>query len=297
MKKILGMKKTAVFILSALAILVWPVLASAQSHLYKAGYQMADSVYGERMYLFDAKDDFLFSNVSIHNRFNFMHSENTDEAKVDNFSRLSELLVVTTNNFRFSALVRGVYNKDLNMADNFQYFAFIERKVKISGTYTLDCGLAFTDIFVYNRMYPGPFIFPVLSLTYTTPQFVARIGLPTLVTYRTQIWSAGFSYTIMYNSKIFLKCTPTPLFTLELFTDTVRYQIAVGDPKKDEVLNIFYAGIFLEGSINFTRFTSFSLCGGYNLIERRWTGDQLNIVNASQSYGSYKFKASLSFMF
>ncbi|MCL2025596.1 MAG: hypothetical protein FWG92_02190 [Leptospirales bacterium] len=297
MKKILGMKKTVIFFLSAAVIFAWPVLASAQSHLYKAGYQTADSVYGERMFLFDAKDDFIFSNVSIHNRLNFIHSENTDKARVDNYSRLSELLVITTNNFRVSALVRGVYNKDLNMADNFQYFGFIERRVKISGAYSLDIGLAFTDVFVYNRVYPGPFIFPVLSLTYTTPQFVARVGLPTLITYRTQKWSAGFSYTIMFNSKLFIKCTPTRLFTFELFTDTVRYQVAVGDPKKDEILNIFYAGIFLEASINFTSFTSFSLCGGYNIIERSWIGDQLNILNASQTYGSYKLTASLSFMF
>ena len=290
------MKKTVIFLFLA-AIFALPVLVSAQSHLYKTGYQMADSIYGEKMALFDAKDDFFFSNVSIHNRFNFMYSDNTDEAKVDNFSRFSELLVLTTDNFRFSALVRGLYNKDLSMADNFQYFAFIEWRAKISGAYALDCGLAFTDMIVYNKVYPGPFVFPFLSLTYTSSLYVVRLGLPTLITYRTQKWSAGFSYTMMFNSRIFLKCTPIPLLTFELFAETVRYQIAIGDPKKDEVLNIFDAGVFLEGSINFTNFTSFSFCGGYNIIERRWTGDHLEIVNAAQSYGSYKFKASLSFMF
>ena len=290
------MKKTAIFILSA-AIFTLPALASAQSHLYKMGYQTADSVYGEKMALFDAKDDFIFSNVSIHNRLNFIYSDNTDEAQIDNFSRLSELLVVTTDGFRFSALVRGLYNKDLNMADNFQYFAFIEKRVKLSGAYTLDCGLAFTDMIVYNRVYPGLFVFPFISCTYTSSLSVVRIGLPTLIMYRTQKWSAGFSYTMMFNSRLFVKCTPTPLFSLELFTDTVRYQIVMGDPKRDDVLNIFYAGVFLEGSVNFTDFNSFSLCGGYNVIERRWTGDQFNIVNAAQMYGSYKFKASISLMF
>jgi len=290
------MKKTAIFILSAI-IFALPALASAQSHLYKAGYQVADSVYGERQALFDANDDFIFPGVSVHNRFNFIYSDNTDKAKVNNFYRLNELLVVSTDGFRFSALLRGLYNKDLNMGDNFQYFAFIEKKVQISGAYSLDGGLAFTNMIVYNRVYPGPFVFPFISFTYTASRYVARIGLPTLIMYRTQNWSAGFSYTMMFNSKLFIKCTPTPLFSLELFTDTVRYQIALGDPRRNEILNIFYAGIFLEGSVNFTESNAFSLCCGYNFIERRWTGDQFDIIRAAQTYGSYKFKASLSMRF
>ncbi|MDR3237865.1 MAG: hypothetical protein LBT84_05110 [Spirochaetia bacterium] len=291
------MKKITAFASAALALCALRLSAAEPAHVYRAEAGIANSTYGERAGTFGAKDNFSVGGAHIHNSLDLMYSENSENAVTDNFTRLSELLVVKTENFRFSGLVRSLYYKDGDMGNNFQYFAFIERQVKISGAYTLDFGLVFTDMFVYNRIYPGPVFFPLMACTYRTPSSVVRIGLPTLLMYKAPKWSTGFSYTMMFNSKIFLKWMPSSLVSLELFTDTVRYQIAVGDPKRDEVLNIFYAGIFLEASLYMGEHTAFSLCGGYNFLERRWTGDQLSIMTASQKAGSYKLKGALSFMF
>lgn len=267
------------------------------AHLYSAEYMNTMRAYGRHVVSLGALDDFKAGGVEIHNRFGFMYSADSDEALVKNFARLNEGMVVSTEKYRFSGLLRSAFFKGSSFGNNFQYGLMAERKLKLSAASSLDVGLAFTNIMVYNRLYPAPVPFPVVGWTVEKPSYLIRVGLPTALIWKQSRMEYGFLFSLMFNSKLYVKWNVTRFIDLELSAYTDRLQLMTGDPERDEVLNIFQTGFLLQARINVLGYMFFALGAGYDIPQYYWTGDawKINFGNiAGSAGGSYVVKASVS---
>lgn len=279
---------------------LWGTAYSAEqpNHIYTAEYENTMSTYDRHVASIYANDKFNLKDINISNSFNFKYSANSKEAPVDQYVRLSELFLLTTENYRFSAHLSSPFFKGGSFADNFQYTAMAERKIRLSHSSYFDVGLGVTNVIVYNRIYPAPLPFPVLSWTYAQPDWYVRLGLPIAVVVRKPRIEFGFSWLLMFNSKLYVKWFALPMLDVEFAASTGTFQLVVGDPKRDRVINVFQSNFMLQSTARFWNHAGFTLGIGYEAPQLSWFGDPWRIFKGSTDKpagGSYVVKAAVSY--
>ena len=290
-----------VYICAIFMLFVSSVFANSSSrpdHTYSFTQEHGSSVYEENVGALEANDVFRTENITFTNRFNFSYADNSNEAITSDVSRFSDIFIVKTENYRFTTIARAAFFSGSDFMDNFQYAFSVERTMKLDEGDQLDFGLAVTNFAIYNRVYPGPVILPIISwTTHLGPSTICRIGVPTMIMYRGAKWGMGFNYAPVFNSKFFAYLMPLSFFKTELYIYSHKTRLAIGDPTRNEVLHMFYSGVFWENTFFVSNNISILLGGGCNIFERSWVGNQMNLLSGREQGASYRIKVGITAMF
>lgn len=280
------------FISSAMA-------STAPDHKYTVDYLKSGAVYEKHKGTFEAKDVFGTENLTFRNTMNFSYAETGGKAQVDNLSRIGDLFVVSGESFRVNVMLSAAFYSGSSFMDNFRYGISYERIKKLGESSSLDYGLMATNAIIYNRVYPGPVIMPILSWsTRFSPSSICRIGLPTLIMYNGLKWSAGFTYLPVFNSKLFFRWMPSAFYGIEVFAYSRMESLVLDDPKKNtNALHMFYSGVYLENSMTLGKNLSLTFGGGCNIFERIWSGHQVAINRGGNQGVSFMGRIGVSAMF
>ncbi len=284
--------KKIIRLAAASLIFLWAVSLYAEdnNHTYTGGWGSSGFNYAENFLFLTGKDDFYGESFRIHNYCDFVYADNTDRAEMDSFFRFKELFVTETSGYRLTASASSAFFKGSSFADSLQYFVMGEKRHRLSsGKKYFEYGIGLTNALVYKRIFPAPVPFPVLAYSVEKSGSIIRIGLPMVLAGKFSRIETGFSWTPLFNSKAWIKWKASSAFQTQFFSYTNRYQLATGDPEKDEVLNIFHWGLFLQTDIRPAEHFMFSLGGGYDIMDRQWKGNLFRLGYGrrnEQKYGS-----------